>query len=127
MALEANTTMVDFTDFILPHLQNVRPYVPGKPVKEVQRELGLTGEILKLASNENTLGPSPLAIEAIIDAGWFVEGQKVEAVGISAGASTPDFLVDEVIERLVEISGGQARVILPRKKSRIRKTVRSAK
>jgi 4-hydroxy-3-methylbut-2-enyl diphosphate reductase len=64
---------------------------------------------------------------ADIDAEWFAEGRKVEAVGISAGASTPDFLVDEVIERLVEISGGRARVIRPGKKSRIRKTARSAK
>lgn len=57
--------MSDITDFIRPHLKNVKPYVPGKPIQEVQRELGLTGEIIKLASNENTLGPSPLAIEAI--------------------------------------------------------------
>ena len=39
-------------------------YKPGKPIEEVQREFGL-GEIYKLASNENPLGPSPLAIEAI--------------------------------------------------------------
>ncbi len=57
--------MVDTADFIRPHLRKVRPYVPGKPIKELQRELGITGEIIKLASNENTLGPSPLAIEAI--------------------------------------------------------------
>ncbi|UCE25212.1 MAG: 4-hydroxy-3-methylbut-2-enyl diphosphate reductase [Candidatus Zixiibacteriota bacterium] len=62
---------------------------------------------------------------ADIDADWFAERGKVEAVGISAGASTPDFLVDEVIERLVEISGGRARVIRPGKKSRITKTARS--
>lgn len=57
--------MVDISGFIRPHLRKVQPYVPGKPIAEVQRELGLTGEIVKLASNENTLGPSPLAIEAI--------------------------------------------------------------
>jgi histidinol-phosphate aminotransferase len=57
--------MVDVAGFIRPHLKKVQPYVPGKPIKEVQRELGITGEIIKLASNENTLGPSPLAIEAI--------------------------------------------------------------
>ncbi len=64
---------------------------------------------------------------ADIDADWFTRGRKVEAVGISAGASTPDFLVDEVIERLVEISGGKAEVIRPGKKSRIRKASRSAR
>lgn len=41
-----------------------RPYVPGKPIEEVMREYGLT-EIDKLASNENQLGPSPLAVEAL--------------------------------------------------------------
>ena len=39
-------------------------YQPGKPIEEVERELGITG-IIKLASNENPLGPSPLAIEAM--------------------------------------------------------------
>lgn len=40
------------------------PYVPGKPISEVQRELGLS-EVVKLASNENPLGPSPLALQAV--------------------------------------------------------------
>lgn len=40
------------------------PYVPGKPISEVQRELGLE-KVVKLASNENPLGPSPLAIQAV--------------------------------------------------------------
>ena len=39
-------------------------YQPGKPIEEVERELGITG-IIKLASNENPLGPSPKAIEVI--------------------------------------------------------------
>lgn len=46
------------------HIQRLRPYVPGKPIEEVQREYGLT-DIIKLASNENPLGPSPRAVEAI--------------------------------------------------------------
>ncbi len=45
-------------------LQDIKPYIPGKPVEEVERELGLTG-IIKLASNENPLGASPRAIEAM--------------------------------------------------------------
>jgi histidinol-phosphate aminotransferase len=57
--------MADIADFIRPHLKKVKPYIPGKPIQEVQREYGITGEIIKMASNENTLGPSPLAIEAI--------------------------------------------------------------
>ncbi len=43
---------------------DLKPYTPGKPVEEVKRELGLD-DIIKLASNENPLGPSPLAIEAL--------------------------------------------------------------
>jgi histidinol-phosphate aminotransferase len=45
-------------------LEALQPYPPGKPVEEVQREFGLT-DIVKLASNENPYGPSPLALEAI--------------------------------------------------------------
>lgn len=48
----------------LPGVQKLIPYVPGKPIEELQRELGLT-EIVKLASNENPLGPSPKALAAI--------------------------------------------------------------
>ena len=45
-------------------VQQLRPYLPGKPVEELERELGITGSI-KLASNENPLGPSIKAVEAI--------------------------------------------------------------
>ena len=47
-------------------VENLVPYPPGKPIEELERELGITGSI-KLASNENPLGPSPLAIQAITD------------------------------------------------------------
>lgn len=49
---------------VRPNVQGLRPYVPGKPIEEVRRELGLE-RIVKLASNENPWGPSPLAIEAV--------------------------------------------------------------
>lgn len=45
-------------------LQLIQPYSPGKSIWEVQNELGIN-KVIKLASNENPLGPSPLAIEAI--------------------------------------------------------------
>lgn len=45
-------------------LQQIQPYSPGKPIWEVQRELGLS-EVIKLASNENPLGPSPKAMQAV--------------------------------------------------------------
>ena len=46
------------------NIKNITPYVPGKPLEELERELGITGSI-KLASNENPLGPSPKAVAAI--------------------------------------------------------------
>jgi histidinol-phosphate aminotransferase len=46
------------------HIQAIPAYVPGKPVEEVERERGIRGAI-KLASNENPLGPSPKALEAV--------------------------------------------------------------
>jgi histidinol-phosphate aminotransferase len=45
------------------NIAQIKPYVPGKPVEEVERELGLSGTV-KLASNENPLGPSPMAVDA---------------------------------------------------------------
>jgi 4-hydroxy-3-methylbut-2-enyl diphosphate reductase len=50
---------------------------------------------------------------------WFTgENDKVERVGISAGASTPDFLVDAVIRKLVKLSGGTAEVVKQDKKKK---------
>ena len=49
---------------VRPEIQRLTPYVPGKPIEELERELGISGAI-KLASNENPLGPSPLAIAAM--------------------------------------------------------------
>jgi histidinol-phosphate aminotransferase len=45
-------------------LRNLAPYVPGKPIEETQREFGIR-KVIKLASNENPLGPSPRALKAI--------------------------------------------------------------
>jgi histidinol-phosphate aminotransferase len=53
-----------FEDIIPPHILKIIPYKPGKPIAEVTRELGLT-EVIKLASNENPLGPCPSAVRVI--------------------------------------------------------------
>jgi histidinol-phosphate aminotransferase len=45
-------------------IEDLIPYPPGKPIEELERELGITGSI-KLASNENPLGPSPMAVKAL--------------------------------------------------------------
>jgi histidinol-phosphate aminotransferase len=54
--------MIKAPEYIL----SVKPYVPGKPIEELERELGIKGSV-KLASNENPLGPSKLALESIKD------------------------------------------------------------
>ncbi len=70
-----------------PNVARIHPYVAGKPIEEVERELGLTA--VKLASNENALGPSPRAMEALIrcvsssnrypDAGGYYLREKLAA------------------------------------------------
>jgi histidinol-phosphate aminotransferase len=47
------------------NIAGIKQYIPGKPIEEVARELGIKGEIVKLASNENPLGTSPKALEAL--------------------------------------------------------------
>ena len=49
------------------YIQAIQPYTPGKPMEELEREYGIKDSI-KLASNENPLGPSPMAVKAAIDA-----------------------------------------------------------
>ncbi len=49
---------------IHPDIASLSPYVPGKPIEELQRELGLS-RVIKLASNENPLGPSPKALAVL--------------------------------------------------------------
>lgn len=73
---------------MLPGVAAIRPYEPGKPIEEAERELGII-ESAKLASNENPIGPSPLAVQAIRsalaelnrypDGGGFALRQKIAA------------------------------------------------
>jgi histidinol-phosphate aminotransferase len=54
----------DLFSLATPGIARIHPYQPGKPVEELERELGITG-IIKLASNENALGPGPRVLEAL--------------------------------------------------------------
>ena len=57
-----------WTDELTPaHVRNLDVYQPGKPIEELERELGITGAI-KVASNENPLGPSPRGVAAATEA-----------------------------------------------------------
>lgn len=52
---------------VTPEIETLRPYEAGKPIEELVRELGIQ-DAIKLASNENPLGPSPLAVAAMREA-----------------------------------------------------------
>ncbi|MDH5572007.1 MAG: histidinol-phosphate transaminase [Gammaproteobacteria bacterium] len=54
----------DFHALAVAGVRSLQPYQPGKPLKDLEREYGIT-EAVKLASNENPLGPSPKALDAI--------------------------------------------------------------
>lgn len=95
-----------------PCLRAVEPYLPGKPIAEVQRELGLR-KVVKLASNENPLGASPKALaelrRAVKDSGLYPEGASpllrralAEFHGLSAGQVMVGSGSDEVIRLLCE-------------------------
>ncbi len=56
--------MRDMKRLLRKGIEDIHPYIPGKPLEEVQAELGLS-EVIKMASNENPLGPSPKAVAAI--------------------------------------------------------------
>jgi histidinol-phosphate aminotransferase len=56
--------MAGFESLIRPGVRGMQQYVPGKPIEELERELGVQGA-LKFASNENPAGPSPLAMQAM--------------------------------------------------------------
>lgn len=58
---------MDTRQLIRPSIENMPAYVPGKPIEEVERELGISG-VVKMASNENPLGPSKEVRQAITQA-----------------------------------------------------------
>ncbi|HUX92095.1 MAG TPA: histidinol-phosphate transaminase [Gallionellaceae bacterium] len=58
---------MNYTELAPPYIRAIAPYQPGKPIAELERELGIMG-IVKLASNENPLGASPQAVAAMHEA-----------------------------------------------------------
>jgi len=58
---------MNYADLAPSYIRAIAPYQPGKPISELERELGITG-IVKLASNENPLGASSAAIAAMLEA-----------------------------------------------------------
>jgi histidinol-phosphate aminotransferase len=100
------------TEFAPAHVKGLDVYQPGKPIEELERELGITGA-LKVASNENPLGPSPKAVAALPaalstlhlypDAGGFALRRDlsghygVPLAGIALGNGSNDLLYQLVI------------------------------
>src|SRR6185437_1383859 len=80
--------MADFSKLVPEYVRTLAGYTPGKPVRQAEMESGVS--CIKMASNENPFGPSPLAVEAI----------KVAA---SDGHFYPDASVVELTARLAEI------------------------
>jgi histidinol-phosphate aminotransferase len=106
-------------ELLPPWVTRIRPYPPGKPIEEVERELGHSA--VKLASNENPLGPSPRALEALRhsleranvypDGGGYylrqklAEFQQLEMSQIILGAGSTDLI--ELVARTFLTAGDQ--------------------
>ena len=80
---------IDFARLTTPGLAALPPYRPGKSADEVRRELGLT-DVIKLASNENSLGPSKKVLEAL-SAGGFDLNRYPDGSGSSLKRAIADF------------------------------------
>jgi histidinol-phosphate aminotransferase len=106
-------------ELLPPWVTRIRPYPPGKPIEEVERELGHTA--VKLASNENPLGPSPRALEALRNsldrANFYPDGggyylrqklaeiQQLEMSQIILGAGSTDLI--ELVAKTFLTAGDQ--------------------
>jgi len=107
------------TVLIPRHILAIAPYVPGKPIEETERQLGLR-QVVKLASNENPLGPSPRALEALRvasvrvnrypDGGAVVLRQTLsERLDVPAAQIVPGNGSTELVELLAKLFLGPGR------------------
>ncbi|HLP78310.1 MAG TPA: aminotransferase class I/II-fold pyridoxal phosphate-dependent enzyme, partial [Candidatus Paceibacterota bacterium] len=96
-----------------PALKDLPVYQPGRPIEEVARELGIpAGDIIKLASNENPLGPSPAALKAMQhvlaninlypDGNAFYLKQKLAA---KLGVTTANIILGNGSNEIIEFVG----------------------
>jgi histidinol-phosphate aminotransferase len=96
---------------VADHILQLKPYSPGKPIEEVEREYGIS-ECVKLASNENPLGPSPKALEAIAQAlpqlhlypdgsGFYLRRALAERMGLDPAMFFFGNGSNEIIELLI--------------------------
>ena len=96
------------------YIYKINPYIPGKPIEEVEREKGIKN-IVKLASNENPLGSSPLALKAIKSAlknlnrypdgsGFYLKQELVKFFSNSAGLTSENFILGNGSNELIDIA-----------------------
>jgi histidinol-phosphate aminotransferase len=96
-----------------PHLRDLVSYEPGKPVEDLARELGVApGDIIKLASNENPLGPSPKALaamrEALPRAHFYPDGGGYylrEAIAAKFGLRRENIILGNGSNEIIEFLG----------------------
>jgi histidinol-phosphate aminotransferase len=99
-------------DLAQPHIAELDPYPPGKPIEELERELGVSDSI-KLASNESAFGPSPRVVEAIRKAAaevhrypdgscFYLRRAVAKAVGVEEDQLLFGCGSDEILEILVK-------------------------
>ncbi len=101
---------------VCKNVLTVKPYVPGKPIEETKRQLGLK-EVVKLASNENPFGPSPKAVKAMQKSlsgvnrypdaqGYYLKKRLARHFGLAAEnfvlGNGSDELIDVLIKTFVE-------------------------
>jgi histidinol-phosphate aminotransferase len=99
------------------NILEITPYIAGKPIEETKRQLGLR-EVIKLASNENPLGPSPKAVQAIKKAledinrypdsqGFYLKKKLARALNLEPAnfvlGNGSDELIDIIIKTFVEV------------------------
>ncbi|MDA0978770.1 MAG: histidinol-phosphate transaminase [Proteobacteria bacterium] len=115
--------MTDFFELAQPGITELSPYQPGKPIEELERELGIS-DIIKLASNENPLGPSPLVTRRLAEemdelarypdgSAYLLKHKLQEKLGIDPQRLTIGNGSNDVLELLARVflSPGAASVV----------------
>jgi histidinol-phosphate aminotransferase len=107
---------MDAVELAVPGVRGIRPYQPGKPVEELEREYGVRGAV-KLASNENPLGPPEAAVRAVREAaaglsrypdgnGFALKAALSERLGLPAAQITLGNGSNDVLELVVRVFAG---------------------
>ena len=105
--------MTSIWDYANPQLRDLALYEPGKPIEETARESGLRPEqIIKLASNENPLGPSPRAVaamqEALAGANFYPDGGGFhvrDALAAHLGVERQNIILGNGSNEIIEFVG----------------------